>query len=1009
MAQNDLFPLDTVLQASLAQNDPGQIRFAEDQLALHGQTTAYPEHLLEILKNNPSDDLRNSAVMQLKIHFDRHWSKKESCHLFTEDSRTLIKNTLLELYFSATPFQQKFIKTILISIANFDFPLLWEECFDTLNKVVAEFSLDLKARALDLLHHFVKKFRYATQGKLTQRRLDMIISKITPTLYDTFRSCLQVDITNETPENRKLYFSCIHSVLRMFYSLCHFDIPQFFDDHLQTWMSGFLTIVSLPSGISTGEVDTSTVIEKSQKMIVYIMTLFVESYSDDVKPYIEGFMDPFLQLFSKITHHSYHDKLQVATVRFLEATAKSEFRGLFTPNAITVIYNQLIIPNIYIAAPEIDSFVAKPIQFIGFDLDGSEIHTRRMACAQLLTVMGNLFPEQVNPLVKGTLNTAILDQTGQEGPTTPISPDNWMKLTTFSLLLTTFANQLSLVSRGVTKTNHEPEVHFFIQQYIIPYLQLEFVDADTDALVRSQFIKFLQFFREFIPQQFVEGLFTLCVQHIAHPQIVVHTYAGIAVDRLLSVRSETQQLISQQTFDNLLSQILDQIFTSITKAKEEYDEENEYLMKILAHIIDMAKGSIINFVTPTLNSLKNLLNQVIEKPTNPNYYHSLFDAIAALIRCVSSSQIEAVNTFASELQPQFLEILKLDEETAKQNGEPALHRPELAQYVIQLVCLITNIRGSFDNDTMVLIERFLQKEMWMYKSFVPPLTTLITTCLRANPSYFFPLSGGSDEKLQSLMYIVLKLVGEPANNKSGLQLLDCVTEVLSLPREPQIDPLADPNDQSPFTQLMSTYFPVICRQALSTLYEHMTQQLVGNTLSWLSVLMYRRGIKFMWEMVDTGLPAYPDGTPRTIHDFLNEIWVPYASDVINAHQFKQIIYGTMILLTASPLANSSFSHWDALLNCAEELLHPRAKKMSKQRLKHSSDGENKNYDIEYAPLQYAHLSNLAPPNPLVAFTNAPAIFNERMGEFVNRMKSAFIDIWQKQPSPAVAKLQSFVQ
>ena len=46
----------------------------------------------------------------------------------------------------------------------------------------------------------------------------------------------------------KTLLGCLTSVVALFYDLCAQDLPEFFEDHLQPWMEGFVVLLKYQNG-----------------------------------------------------------------------------------------------------------------------------------------------------------------------------------------------------------------------------------------------------------------------------------------------------------------------------------------------------------------------------------------------------------------------------------------------------------------------------------------------------------------------------------------------------------------------------------------------------------------------------------------------------------------------------------------------------------------------------------------------------------------------------------------
>ena len=158
---------------------------------------------------------------------------------------------------------------------------------------------------------------------------------------------------------------------------------------------------------------------------------------------------------------------------------------------------------------------------------------------------------------------------------------------------------------------------------------------------------------------------------LSHKQIVVHTYAAIGIERLLTFREPAPAGTPAGTppplrfgaaqLTPLLQPLLQGLFGALKLAGS---TENAYVMRAILRVAVVAGEQMGPYVTVCVDELKGHLTRVCENPSNPSFNHYMFEAIAALVRSLcdksSPTSAQAVDAFEAMLFPPFQHVLQKD-------------------------------------------------------------------------------------------------------------------------------------------------------------------------------------------------------------------------------------------------------------------------------------------------------------------------------------------------------------
>lgn len=109
----------------------------------------------------------------------------------------------------------------------------------------------------------------------------------------------------------------------------------------------------------------------------------------------------------------------------------------------------------------------------------------------------------------------------------------------------------------------------------------------------------------------------------------MHSYAAIAVERLLSLRHGGRPAFTPEELAPQLQPLLGKLFAAFGFPES---AENEYLMRCVMRVIAFVGPAIAPAAPACLQQLSAQLLVVCKNPTQPGFNHYLFESVAALIR-----------------------------------------------------------------------------------------------------------------------------------------------------------------------------------------------------------------------------------------------------------------------------------------------------------------------------------------------------------------------------------------
>ncbi|KAA6396547.1 MAG: putative Importin alpha re-exporter [Streblomastix strix] len=931
------------LQLSSSQ-DVSQMKIGFEKLAGLRAQLGYVEALLDILSQSTiNDQILTLTAIEFKNYIKIHWDNAASQNLLPEEMRDSIKRKMIDCYFLGRPFLRKYLIEAIEIISEKDIPMFWPDFSEHITSYFSKNNNNFDACALEILHKCLKKYRTVMPTKEIENELLFILKNFANMIIHKAKLHLEsLKTCGEDVDAMRLHLQCTLFCNKLFYSLSCADLPQEFDDGMKDWMNIFAGILSINCDADTGEdKDKMSLIEKSQSQVVDNLILLTEKYEEDVKDFVTGLATTIWGLLSRLGINPRREKLVINTIRFLISMAGGVFGNLFTQDTINATLLNVIVPSLTMTQSEVESFRDDPLNFIALDLEGSELRTRRHVCVELLKGIEN----QQKGEEREKLENLVLESAKEKLALYAKDPINhWGEKINAIMLITAFANKASTVQKGVTQTDHSDFIHsFFVSSILAPLSQSRIQSAsspnDSNAelaaqLVESQEIKFAHFFRGMLPKDKYFELLSALIPKLTSPSVVVHTYAAETIEKIIMLRTSDNFIINTQQ----LLQVAQPILLNMFQIQQQADlDDNEYVMKALSVV---------------LNRLVGILEQNVVSQT-------------AIVRGYSQKNKEYVNMFYSALVPYFGRILEKKQEKQLDGGDlsvqaqsdegrqnQSLAVPEFVPYVIQLLCLLLQLDSniSWSEDLKRIIILFLNPEMWEYQGYVKPLTTLIRLAVRKFPTYFLPQR--------------IPLQGEQ------IQLIQQGEGLPQLPINDIITPLIQIYQKLVLSQ--KGYQDALLAPRTKT------RQFVHALIAWISLLMFRRGVRFV-------IAAVESIGSGTFMKFLTDEWMEEAKKILDKTESRNSLYGLLSLLTEyDEIFTQDKALWERILKAAWSALDiGNARLMDISNFDDDDEKEDIKYDVNYSRIVFATLPiDLDLVNPLHAFQPLMIQFAMKLNNFL---------------------------
>ncbi|OEL20126.1 Exportin-2, partial [Dichanthelium oligosanthes] len=519
------------------------------------------------------------------------------------------------------------------------------------------------------------RFRNAFDSNALRLDLKYCLDSFAASLLEVFlfaSSRLQEAAARANPLELLPVFECLCHCSEIFYSLNSIDLPEFFEDHMQQWMTQFRAFLTTSYPLT---VEADGAADALRAAVCDNLQLYMEKYEEDFKVYLKEFVEAVWGFLMVQTASPSRLQLAVTVVRLLTTVAESVHHALFgSPEAMKQICNSVIVPNLRLQDEDEESFEGNWVEYVRHDSEGSDSDTLRQAACRLLRGLAANYQDQVSALVSAQIQQMLAAYTADRA-------NNWKEKDAAIYLVIALMQKPGATGGGTPVGDMES----FFTSVIVPELQAP--DWQSEPMLKATVLRFLKEFRDQIPKA---------------------TALALLPGRSPSTRVEHSDQVQRYVAADI-NPFAPQIIQNLSTALSFPDShENPYLMKCLMRVLGIADiaGQIVHEITARL---VGILMLVCNNPNNPDFNHYLFEALAAVIGGAGEQDPALVPAFEASLFPVLQRILVED-------------ISEFWPYAFQIFAQLVNLsRPPLSQNYMQLFGILLSNATWDRPPCVPAL------------------------------------------------------------------------------------------------------------------------------------------------------------------------------------------------------------------------------------------------------------------------------------------------
>jgi exportin-2 (importin alpha re-exporter) len=643
------------------------------------------------------------------------------------------------------------------AIADSDFWERWDTLVDDLISRLTPDNATVNNGVLRVAHSIFKRWRPLFRSDELFTEINHVLSKFsTPFLALLENTDNIITASQGNPAALKEAFTTLDLIMKLFYDLSCQDLPPVFEDNIgaiSALLHKYLTFDS--PALHTDDEDESGPQEYVRAGIFEALMLYIQKYEDAFGAQLEQFIGTTWNFLMSVGLETKYDILVSKALQFLTAVASTHHAQAFNSQDVLVqVIEKVILPNLTLRESDVELFEDEPIEFIRRDLEGSDNDTRRRAATNFLRQLMSRF----EGLVTSTSKTYI-DAYLQNYAKDPAN--NWKSKDTAVYLFTAIAAKgTATAAQGILTVNDNVNILEFFQTHIAADLQSQ----DAESILKVDAIKFLYVFRSQLSPDLWRAAFPLLVNNLGNDNYVIHTYAAIAVERVLFMTDDNRQpIIPKSDVVGSSRDLLTHLFKLITKdSKPEKIQENEFLMKCIMRVLIFIRDGVLPICETILMQFINIIKVIRHNPSNPRFQYYLFEGLGALIRFAAPSHPEA---FETKLYEPFATCLSEAVE-------------EFSPYIFQLfsALLEANPSGQLTEYYRGLFKIIIQGAVWEQRGNVPALARLLSAMITRDAQHIV-----ADKQVEPILGIFQKLISAKSNEVHAFELIENV--VTYIPQE----------------------------------------------------------------------------------------------------------------------------------------------------------------------------------------------------------------------------------
>lgn len=484
---------------------------------------------------------------------------------------------------------------IICTVALHDYPENWEDLIDRLLEKISSSDFGANLTILKTCHYVFKRYRLEERSDDLYREINYTMAKFGPALFQIYVG-IEAMLQSPSTASKQQLLAIVQNAIyanKIFYSLSFQDIPEFIEENLATFMRILMFLFTFDAPILQDDNDEQPgVLEKLSSSVAKIVILYANKYEEDFISLSDFAQATWNILTSRVTSAPKYDKLACTCIGFLASVARQERHKAIFESTLPIICEKIVLPNMTIRESDLEVFEDEPIEYIKRDTEGSsDVSTRHSSSVLLVRNLMEFFELEMTKLLFAAVGQSLADYAAD--PTR-----NWRSKLLAIQLFSAIGARGFTEAFGVTRVNSLLNLSEFFSANVLPDLQGS--NDTVHPLIKLEVIKFVTLYRNQLDKASLSRVLPLLLNHLESKNYIIHTYAALAIERILAVKRGGEPFISASDLSMIVGKLLVTILALIFNHRT-LDKmcENYFLIKgkqQIRHCIKLGSLATYNLI-----------------------------------------------------------------------------------------------------------------------------------------------------------------------------------------------------------------------------------------------------------------------------------------------------------------------------------------------------------------------------------------------------------------------------
>ena len=369
-----------------------------------------------ILNNSENIALRVSVCVFLKNYISDYFYDSSynailnKNKIMDETSKNYFKENILELMLNAEnellPHIIEMVK-IIVQGAN-GYLIIWPKLMDFIGDILNKHDSSKSRHIYNLITKIIKRYHIESKSESLFREIIYTMDKICKPMTDDAINIIKYfnSYNSNNNSNDEVMLQCLqmmNKIMSIFYSLNYQDFPEFFEDHLNEWITILNDTLLLPN--KTGEINNNIspslrgLILKVKAKTLKNINLYYSNYYEDIEKYAQDLCGSVWTLMCKSkTISDNYSKLMKELLDFFKSGFQMGKINNLKIEQLNQIFEYIILPNLSLSSKEREDFQENPVEFLKIEFEEYDMSSNKYFSINLLQIINNNFPD-VNKMI----------------------------------------------------------------------------------------------------------------------------------------------------------------------------------------------------------------------------------------------------------------------------------------------------------------------------------------------------------------------------------------------------------------------------------------------------------------------------------------------------------------------------------------------------------------------------------------------------------------------------------